>query len=325
MQNNIFLQQILFTRMTHTLKIKDPRNPRANVEMIAFYYPGYQAPCDILCGKPFLGNFWETGYNSVSLTSPSHATSCNFRNAEAAFQALKFWNRAQEFGELNGPDSFRLKRNLSGDEDYTYSGYGNNVEAMKIVLWQKFAIPTMTQKLIATGDTFLLEHNDMEGRDAIWSDNYVGNGKNLLGMLLMLIRDNITGRDSWTTFINTHFDFTSHSVSPVWQDCVSQASATVREAIDIHLPQCSLPGCSKPTWNGEINGYCSKAHRNQALNICAKPGCSKQTWNGEINGYCSKAHRNQALNICAKPGCSKQTWNGMPGNYCSRRHMNEAL
>lgn len=36
---------------------------------------------------------------------------------------------------------------------------------------------------------YLLEHNEKEGRDAYWSDDATGNGLNMLGKMLMAIRD----------------------------------------------------------------------------------------------------------------------------------------
>ena len=50
-------------------------------ELLAFYYPGRQEPCDTLCHCDFLGNFYQT---------PVSIERYQFTNAEAAFQALKF-------------------------------------------------------------------------------------------------------------------------------------------------------------------------------------------------------------------------------------------
>ena len=115
-----------------------------------------------------------------------------FTNAEAAFQALKFPNQARQFGNLSGAEAFRLKSELSKNPkniDKRYSGYGNNWQAMLAVLRAKYAIPQFREKLLDTGNAFLLEHNNTVGRDNVWSDNCDGQGSNWLGLQLMLIRD----------------------------------------------------------------------------------------------------------------------------------------
>ena len=70
------------------------------------------------------------------MKAPSWPKSITFKNAEAAFQSLKFPNQAKEFSNLTGNEAFRLKGKLSrkGGIDYSYSGYDNNWLGMKAVL-----------------------------------------------------------------------------------------------------------------------------------------------------------------------------------------------
>ena len=70
------------------------------------------------------------------------------------------------------------------------------VEVMMTALREKFAIPELKEKLLATGDAYLIEGNS-------WHDNYWGIcicpkctakdmvGKNMLGRCLMKIREEI--------------------------------------------------------------------------------------------------------------------------------------
>lgn len=44
-----------------------------------------------------------------------------------------------------------------------------------------------------TGDSFLVEHNQVKGRDFFWSDNFDGTGKNMLGTLCMELRSEMRG------------------------------------------------------------------------------------------------------------------------------------
>ena len=63
---------------------------------------------------------------------------------------------------------------------------------MLSVLRAKFGLGSrMARGLLATEDAFLLEHNDVCGRDATWSDNQDGSGQNWLGLQLMLVRDEL--------------------------------------------------------------------------------------------------------------------------------------
>merc|ERR1712060_44732 len=80
-----------------------------------------------------------------------------------------------------------------------------------------------------TGDTFLLGHNSVSGRDMTWSDNHDGTGTNWLGLLLMLIRDKLNASQKWTSFVRTLIDLSSgkpisQSGQQKWQDVVLAAN-----------------------------------------------------------------------------------------------------
>lgn len=163
--------------------------------LIAFYFPGREEAWDRLCQSSFLGNFHDMGSDSLLLTAPCdpQRPRC-FNNAEAAFQALKFWDRASEFQYLSGEEAFQKRQLFTGKEDWTYGGFGSNWKAMMAVLQAKFRPDSsMAKALSATGKAFLLEHNAVPGRDMIWSDNHNGDGKNWLGLQLMLVRDGLPG------------------------------------------------------------------------------------------------------------------------------------
>merc|ERR1712226_874691 len=91
--------------------------------------------------------------------------------------------------------------------------------------------------LLETEDAFLLEHNEVAGRDKVWSDNHDGEGTNWLGLQLMLLRDElrceegqaetITETMTWTQFIEKRIDLNSgkplsdaHKLD--WQNVVRQ-------------------------------------------------------------------------------------------------------
>ena len=61
-----------------------------------------------------------------------------------------------------------------------------NVATMFECLYEKFMNNTdMYNNLIGTSNAFLLEHNEVEERDYIWSNNNNGHVSNLLGLLLI--------------------------------------------------------------------------------------------------------------------------------------------
>jgi predicted NAD-dependent protein-ADP-ribosyltransferase YbiA (DUF1768 family) len=47
--------------------------------------------------------------------------------------------------------------------------------------------------LLATGTAYLVEHNEVVGRDTFWSDNHDGTGQNRLGVVLMALRKKLGG------------------------------------------------------------------------------------------------------------------------------------
>lgn len=114
---------------------------------------------------------------------------------------------------------------------------------------------------------------------------------------------------------------------------------------------CLMPGCGKPTWNGQSGEYCGRACKAAAVPagalpgpgaalclpctggaavaqaaVCSTPGCGKPTWNGQPNEYCGRACKAAAATgapataapVCLKPGCGKPTWNGLPNEYCGK-------
>ena len=234
----------------------DPRGGSdRGVGVVAFYFPGRETPWDALWQSGFMGNFYE---GAPFIFSPDGFPGDRplFTNAEAAFQACKFWPaHFTEFAALDGEGAFQLKTRLarSGHADFygdvTYGGCGGNWHAMRAVLRAKFAAGSqMAAALLATGDAFLLEHNERVGRDHVWSDNKTGDGKNWLGALLMLRRAELTlaGRKTavgtgtasvqvchcdWTVLLDQVFAadgrFVRGGKQKVWQRAVVDAATSV--------------------------------------------------------------------------------------------------
>ena len=121
----------------------------------------------------FLSNFYECPVN-YGLT---------YCNSEAAFQATKDPYRCTEFVDLNASRAKALGRKVELRSDWEEI----KDAVMLDVLRAKFDTnPDLKEKLLATGDEFLVEGNT-------WGDTYWGvcngKGRNHLGYLLMQVRD----------------------------------------------------------------------------------------------------------------------------------------
>ena len=206
--------------------------------VVAFYYAGKPGDVDVMCGAPFLGNFFQC---PVEVNGISHL------NAEAAFQGMKYPNEACRavFPHLTGVQAVLLKLALQKAKfppDFTYSGMGSNWNAMFAVLEDKYRPGSpMAEALLKTGYAFLLEHTPRCGRDAIWSDNNDGSGTNWLGLQLMCIRERLRDGLVGGPF-NGLFspgdrdgqlgDFAKREYSSWWQAQVLIASTTINDALN---------------------------------------------------------------------------------------------
>jgi len=132
---------------------------------------------DRFAGKHFfLSNF----YNATV-----HYGGHTYRNNEAAFQAQKCPERATEFEELDPSEAKKLGRKVSLRPDWE----SVKVRVMYEVCLDKFTTnPDLRTKLLGTGDARLVEGNTWG--DTYWG-MYHGRGSNMLGNILMIIRDEL--------------------------------------------------------------------------------------------------------------------------------------
>jgi len=129
----------------------------------------------------FRGKFhWLSNFYSCSV----HYEGLTFGNTEAAFQAAKCLDmkERERFFGLSGGQAKRLGRRVELRSDWETV----KIEIMRQVLKSKFTHnPELREKLIATGNTELIEGNN-------WNDRFWGVcrgvGKNHLGKLLMEVR-----------------------------------------------------------------------------------------------------------------------------------------
>lgn len=124
----------------------------------------------------FLSNFYETEI---------HCWGFKYRNAEAAFQAMKNPLKAAMFEGIDAREAKQLGQTLELRPDWEKTKEG----FMYTVCFAKFTQNSeLKTKLLDTGDSILVEGNT-------WGDTEWGVcngvGKNLLGKILMRIRDTL--------------------------------------------------------------------------------------------------------------------------------------
>lgn len=122
-----------------------------------------------------------------------------FNCAEAVFQAAKFADQPQlisQFQHLHGDAAWRLGRQLSQNwtRQQRLDWNSRKKQVMLQVLAAKFEQnPHLKELLLATTDAYLVEHTPVKGRDAFWSDDSDGTGRNTLGKCLMKVRQHLGG------------------------------------------------------------------------------------------------------------------------------------
>lgn len=126
----------------------------------------------------FLSNFFP---------APVTYKGIRYENNEAAFQAQKQPERAQEFASLPPNEAKRLGRRVKLRPDWE----AVKQTIMNDIVQSKFMQnPDLCEKLLQTGDRELIEGNN-------WGDTYwgvcYGKGRNELGKILMNLRSMLRG------------------------------------------------------------------------------------------------------------------------------------
>lgn len=127
----------------------------------------------------FLSNFYEV---------PVQYNGLLFRSSEAAFQAQKCPERANEFLNLSPDEAKRMGRKINIRSDWESV---KDTVMYEIILAKFSQNEALKKKLIDTGDAFLAEEN-------WWGDKYWGTvngvGRNQLGKTLMKVRRELIGK-----------------------------------------------------------------------------------------------------------------------------------
>ena len=124
----------------------------------------------------FLSNFYEVPVTWEGLT---------YKNSEAAFQAAKTLADRTPFTTMTPREAKKAGRKVKLRDDWEQIKYNILYE----VCYSKFTQnPELKEKLLATGNQWLEEGNTWG--DRIWG-TVNGVGQNMLGKILMLVREDI--------------------------------------------------------------------------------------------------------------------------------------
>lgn len=214
----------------------DPRPAYLGTEV---YVVAFGGPSSQDCHADFLDMRYDlSSLDGFSLQAPGGDDHHRFFSAQAAWFALPFWSKAHMFESISAEEANQKAAEFRGTEDTLESngGWPNDFTAMLGILESKFAAESvMAQELLSTGDAFLLWHAESpQGPGGFdfhrWSDDCDGEGQNLVGMLLMVIRDRLAGpptSGTWTLFIKDCYNVvTGRPIGAnghLWQEVVRNA------------------------------------------------------------------------------------------------------
>lgn len=179
------IYNLFFGSTAPALSTKDKIQEIAARDHFVWFYKKEENPL-----TAFMGNFHSC---------PIRLWGLQFRCAEAAFQAAKFTGNPaamQQFQNLDGEMAFRKAQALTGtwDQRQKNAWYHRNLNVMREVVTAKFQQnPELKDLLLATGNSYLVEHIPRKGRDAFWGDDFDGTGQNWLGHILMETRGQLGG------------------------------------------------------------------------------------------------------------------------------------
>lgn len=137
-------------------------------------------------GMTFRGDYW---FLSNFCYAPIEYKGIEYPSVECAYQAQKTDDVTlkRKFATISAKEAKRLGRQIKPPADW----YDRNVQIMTELLRIKFENQYMKRKLLATGNEPLIENN--RWNDTFWGVcNGVGN--NMLGKLLMQIRDELKNK-----------------------------------------------------------------------------------------------------------------------------------
>ncbi|OLP95639.1 putative aarF domain-containing protein kinase 1 [Symbiodinium microadriaticum] len=214
-------------------KFTDPRGRLGNgLGIVAFSRFGTDSHAEKLCRSQIFANSFDHGAGRLVVSAPCSRATHKFRNAEAAYQATWNWPLASMFQELNAMAAVKKVQRFGSHRDKSRAGFTNSWAAMGAVLEAKFAPEShFAAALLHTDEAFLLDTGSENPSDIAEKDLL----ENWLGMMLMIVRDKLSGKSSWTSYFEGMVDSSGHPTdgakAAAWSGAVRNASEALRTAL----------------------------------------------------------------------------------------------
>lgn len=129
----------------------------------------------------------EYSFLSNFFLSPVKYNGVEYRSIEHAYQAAKATTPIDHDSIASATTPAKAKK-LARFIILRPGWDGSKVGLMEELVWAKFSIPELKEKLLATGDAILIEGN-------WWNDTFwgicKGKGQNILGKILMNVREEL--------------------------------------------------------------------------------------------------------------------------------------
>lgn len=142
---------------------------------------------------PVINSFHgKYAFLSNAYQAPVKCVGIAFRNAEAAYQALKYTDQEirEQFCDLDAREAKLFGRELEQKPDWDEWNQ-KKVDIMLSVVYAKFdQNPELQEKLLETGNAILVQGGAKN--DSFWSVSAkTGTGKNYMGAILMHVRETL--------------------------------------------------------------------------------------------------------------------------------------
>ena len=155
-----------------------------------------------------------------------------WQTSEHAYQAQKFTGmNVEDYDAVFRADRPMVAAALGRDPNRPIRPDWDSVkdDVMRFVVFHKFMQnPKIREKLLSTGDAPLFEYDTVRG-DTYWAINRHGHGKNMLGVILMEVREVLRENDQFfiehdNLVLNCEECQNSGAQCPEHERCVSPAS-----------------------------------------------------------------------------------------------------
>ena len=227
---------------------------------IAFSSNGITSAWDKYCESSFLCNKYESQFYIIQ-NDEFPTIEGRFLIAEAAYQAskLNFNKFVNQYREINAIQIEYLKYIHQWLIDPLFKYDDKKWRSMLSIIRAKFTRTNLYVKLLETRDWFIINHSRLYRMKSLWSDGYNGCGYNWLGLILMIVREEIREKlklepTRWKTIIDNNVNMETGEFTEIWSSYVKSVASDVNTFFTPMSMKCRRLGC--PNVCNDDNEYC---------------------------------------------------------------------